>query len=216
MSFDSVVRPVARVVFPVFSGVRAMMMPFRMDDVQGTIPWPQYHVLLRGMVRAAPVEQGVAYVTIDEAEVEKGSTHRRPGLHVDGVGPDGKAGGWGGGGWGAKGMLVAANRIGCRGWNQAFDGEPRPDGDCEHLAGQLRLDREVGMSSGGVYFCSPLGVHEALPMIADTRRQFVRVSLPNECPWYEGYTKSPVGVTPTGPIHPARAHQMLYRESAHL
>jgi hypothetical protein len=51
----------------------------------------------------------------------------------------------------------------------------------------------------------------AIPMRHDRKRSLVRLSMPSDCPWYEGYTRNPLGVEPTGPVHPARTEFMAYR-----
>jgi hypothetical protein len=211
----SEVERVGSIVFPDFSGVRIMMMPFRIEDPFGTLPdaIALWRPVVSDLCRMSPAVRGVAYVTIDEALVPAGRTHRRPGLHVDGIGPDGRTGAWGGGGggWCAKGMLVAASHVGCRAWAQSFRGHAGPNGDCAHLRDECDATREVVMEAGEVYRCGPTAVHESLPMTADTRRQFVRLSMPSDAPWYEGYTRNPLGIEPTGPIHPSRAEFMAYR-----
>lgn len=215
MTFKSEIREVGSVTLPAYEGTRVMMMPFHLHDVAGTLPddlarWRQAVVAIVAM---GPVHHGTAYLTIDEATITRGETHRRPGLHVDGVGPQGDAGGWGGGGgYGSNGMLMTSTHIGCVAWDQTFEGWPGPDGDCTHLDAQLRDDRAcVVLQPGVVYHCGPMTVHEALPMAEDCRRSFVRISMPSNAPWYEGYTENPTGVRPTGPIHPRRVAQMAYR-----
>jgi hypothetical protein len=123
MPFRSECAKVGELVFPEFRGVRVMMMPVRLDDAD-TLPIEQWRVPFRRLVEMSPVKTGTAYLTIDEALVLAGETHRRPGLHVDGIGPDGKEAGCGGGGnYGASGMLIAASALGCVGWVQ--DSPPR-------------------------------------------------------------------------------------------
>jgi hypothetical protein len=207
---------VASAAFPACSGLRLMMMPFRMDDVERTVPYAGYAALVRRMIEKERHE-GVGYLTIDEARVPAGEMHRRPGLHVDGLAEDGSPGGWGGprpGGWGHGGFLVAASRTGSAAWRQRFDGYPGKDGDCEHLRDQADESCRRLLHGGSIYRLEPLTVHESLSLPIEIERQFVRVSLPNACPWYEGYTESPVGVAPTGPIRPRRAAQMAHRPSA--
>lgn len=292
MSFQSVVDPIGNVLLPDFTGLRIMMMPFLLEDVAGSIPesMRQWKPAISRMLEKAPKSKGVAYLTIDEAMVKAGETHRRPGLHVDGIGPSPETiyGGWGGGGtpfigswggggnypppppvapkpvappkppkfvptpenpgyggwggghwkpgvggWGSgmssqltgihgggrqskeearmTGMLVAASVYGCRGWDQEVDGFPLAEGVCEHLRPQLRDESQIRMLAGQAYFCSPLAVHESVPMVRDTKRQFVRISMPSDAPWYDGYTVNPLGVLPEGPIHPARTEQMMFR-----
>lgn len=204
--FTSTLEDLGPVALPAYTGVRVMMQPFRLEDVRGTLPnLPQWHAAVESLVARSTVKAGVGYLTVDEAHVRAGETHRRPGAHVDGVGPDGLPGGWGGGGpWGGCGMVVAASVEGCRAWAQDFDGEPGEDGDCAHLLSQARPEACVTMRAGRAYWCGPLTVHEGLLMREDVCRQFVRVSMPSTAPWFEGYTPSPVGVRPTGPVLPRR------------
>lgn len=193
------------------------MMPFRLEDVRGTLPdnLSRWREPLATLCSMSIVREGIAYLTIDEALVREGETHRRPGLHVDGIGPDGSAGGWGGGGgYGSSGMLTSSSHVGCVAcvaWDQYFDGWPLPDGDCSNLRDQTENLMKVIMEPGIVYHFGPLTVHESTPVREDTRRQFVRVSMPSNAPWYEGYTKNSLGVLPTGPVHAKREKQMGYR-----
>lgn len=83
--------------YPLGTRVRIMMMPVRLED-PSTLPLREWRPTLARLVLASPIRQGVGYLTIDEALVPADETHRRPGLHVDGIGPDGRAAAWGGGG----------------------------------------------------------------------------------------------------------------------
>ena len=222
--------------FPDHSGVRIMMMPFDIKDIQGTIPdilngknLEAYKSLIQSLhddlvenlnITYSPdkVIDAInapfsSYLTIDEAYVEKGEYHRRPGLHVDGVDAQGNAGGWGGGGggWGAGGMLVASSRKGCVGWDKLITGKPGPDGNCSHLAKQLDDDSKIVMEAGDGFFVSPLGVHTTIPQEESGERAFIRVSFPNNADWYSGYTENPLGVKPSGAIKAPRVKQMSHR-----
>lgn len=200
--------------FPAFSGIRIMMMPFLLEDLD-TLPamLDSWAFAVADLCRMSSVKRGVAYLTIDEAAVSAGMTHRRPGLHVDGIGEDGGCGAWGGGGGGyaANGMLVAASHLGCRGWAQEFSVDAGPNGDCEQLRAELDPVAEVQMLAGNVYWCNPTAVHESISMMDDVERQFVRLSMPSMAPWHEGYTRNPLGIEPTGPIHGPRSEFMAYR-----
>lgn len=198
-TFYSDVKDVGSVDLPAYTGLRVMMMPVRLEDPE-TVPWPEWRPAFERLVELAPVREGVGYLTIDEADLRAGECHRRPGLHVDGLGA------WGGGGpWAARGMLLASSRIGCRAWRQEFKGAPGPDGDCEHLVDQLDPNAVVYMRRGRVYHCGPLAVHESLRPAVGGHRQVVRLSMPSDAPWFEGYTESPCGVLPTGPTLSRRA-----------
>lgn len=198
--------------FPTFTSVRVMHMPFDLCDLS-TLPEEigvdVYRPLVRSLLATAPVHFGTGYITIDEAVVPAGQTHRRPGLHVDGG--VGRGWGGGGGGWGKAGMIVAASHLGCVAWNQHFDGSAGDDGECEHLAQQCCDATRVDLRGGQAYFLGPLCVHDSLPMLCDTPRQFLRISMPNDAPWFDGYTRNPTGVKPTGPVRPARSAQMAFR-----
>lgn len=180
-------------------------MPFIIGDPT-SIPdflchWTDTIMKLVGFV---PKHRGeVGYFTLDEKMVVAGTTHRRAGLHVDGA-YRGGFGGWGGGGggWGGvgNGMLTTSNVPGCRAWNQMFDGRVGMEGECDHFASQTKEESSKLFGANEVYWVDGACVHESVPMVQTVNRQFVRVSLPSNAPWFEGYTVNPLGVTPTGPI----------------
>ncbi len=208
--FKSEVRDLGEVDLPAQGNVRVMMMPFRLDATRQTLPGlERWHDAVDRLVGLSPASEGIGYLTIDEAIVGAGECHRRPGLHVDGLG------GWGGGGgpWGANGMLLAASVTGCRAWSQEVDGWPGDDGCCEHLRSTLRGDAAIDLLAGHVYWCGSLAVHESLAMPSRIARQIVRLSMPSPSPWFEGYTPNPCGVMPTGPVLQRRVAQMAYRSS---
>lgn len=214
-TFDSSLEDLGPFELPAYSGTRWMMMPFRLDDIPRTITRADWHQAIQHMVSLAGIRSGVGYLTIDEAEVEAGDLHRRPGVHVDGVGPSGGLGGWGGGGggWGTGGMIVVSSHVGSRAWTGKFAARIGPNGDCQHMEPMLQDKTPVPLRGGRAYRLGATCLHEAIPMLVRTRRTFVRLSLPSDAPWYEGYTASPVGVLPTGPIHPARTSFMSFRPS---
>lgn len=189
-----------------------MMLPFLLEEpVYSTLGLiGKWENTLKALCDLASVHRGVAYVTIDEAVLQRGETHRRPGLHVDGVGENGEYGSWGGGGkYAANGMIVAASVRGCTAYRQDFDDAPGQNGDCEHLRWQLGEDA-VFMKANIAYWCNPLCVHEGIGMEEQTFRQWIRLSLPSDAPWYEGYTVNP-NVKPTGEIRKRRSAFMAYR-----
>lgn len=196
------------VALPVFSGTRIMMMPLALGDLS-TVPdflkaWRPALETLFGMTK----DRGVGYLTIDEKIVEPGQTHRRRGLHVDGI-YRGGPGAWGAGGpgpWGApgSGMLTISSIPGCRAWRGTFAGKPGFEGECDHLESQCRDADATTFETGEVYWLDGLCVHESVPMTERVPRQFVRLSMPSCAPWFEGYTVNPLGIEPTGPILPRR------------
>lgn len=193
--------------FPHPTGLRIMMMPVIFGDTS-TVP-EQYRDMVSKLTPYLPADTfgRVGYLTIDEAFVRAGEHHRRPGLHVDGV-YRGSAGGWGGGGgWGCRGMLVMANAVGCRVYNDVVRLEDTGnDGEVNTPPTAPGHD----LVANGVYGFGPLTVHESLPLAEDCMRQFLRLSFPSDAPWFEGYTESPFGVLPAGPVL-SRRQQMDYR-----
>jgi len=209
--FESTYRKVwshTPIEFPEFSGERIMMMPVYLGDISG-IP-KQYWDLVEELWKVTEYRfmgGDVGYLTIDEQELLPGQTLRRGGLHVDGY-YHGRSGAWGGGGkWGSvgNGMLTISNTPHCRAYLGLFDGEPGPEGECDHLT----LPNEgVIFEPNQIYWVDGACVHESLPVVEPTKRQFVRLSMPNNGPWFEGYTENPTGVKPTGEILPARTEYM--------
>ena len=223
--FQSIAKPLGRIVFPEFSGLRIMMMPFRFDDPD-TLDAEQ----LRGwkepvtdLLERRPAT-GIGYLTIDEAIVEPGRTHRRPGLHVDGLssygGPSPYGGGvmpYGGGltpyaGGTGGGMVLAANVVGTRAWVKDFHGDVGVDGDCEHLRAQCPDSEAVVFGDHEAWWCGPLCVHEGVPAPTWTKRQLIRISYPSAAPHHWPYTPNVTGVVPITPPGPDRSKQMAYRK----
>lgn len=201
--FDSSYKHKGPVKFPSFTGIRVMMLPVLLEDIE-TLPdqLSNYREHVKTLFSYAPIKSGVAYLTIDEQELQPGQTLRRPGLHIDGHGA------WGGGHsspWASRGMLLASTPAGCAAYNQRFKGSPRAEGDCEHLCTECK--RAELLQDSEVYFCMPECVHESLPAEKQMRRQMTRLSMPSLAPWFEGYTKNPKGIKPTGPILPRRIFQ---------
>lgn len=196
-------------------------MPFKLEDIE-TLPndLAHYRDTVLEMIELSPVKEGVSYLTIDEKIVTKGNALRLKGLHVDGVGADGRQDygiwaivgirryvanlwdegltKWMYGAAGIGGMITVSNPAGCRAWYKDFTGTVRNNGDCEKLRNLFPESESTVFEPNMVYWCSAMCVHESLPMEADTERTFVRLSMPSKAPWYEGYTRNPKGVEPAG------------------
>lgn len=211
-TFESIFEEIKEIELPKFTGVRVMMLPVILGDT-ATLPEfvEQYKKTFEALCKMIdPSLKGqVGYLTVDEKTIEPDKTHRRQGLHVDGV-YNGGVGGWGGGhsggSWGSvgNGMLTVSNPAGCRAWNKTFTGWPQSEGECYHLADQCPEQEAVLFKPNMVYWVDGLCVHESMPQLEKVDRQFVRLSLPSEGPWFEGYTENPLGIKPTGEILPRR------------
>ncbi len=140
---------------------------------------------VRALCAAAGALVGKAYMTVDEKLVSAGQTQRRPGPHVDGCFIP-SAGRWGhDGGWNhicnnvpipRMAVIVAASASACRAWEGVFDAAPDSGGDLSHIADQLGEGTLLPANVG--FLLSPDCIHESLPMMADTRRTFLRIALP--------------------------------------
>jgi len=105
--FKSDFKKVGEVNLPEFTGTRVMMMPIVIGDLN-SVPEDLHHyndflAELFDIPEANQHKGKVGYITIDEKSVEPGNSHRREGLHVDGV-FQGSCGGWGGGMGGGMGV----------------------------------------------------------------------------------------------------------------
>jgi hypothetical protein len=202
--FSSNFQQMGTLRFPDWGGIRIQMMPIELGRLSAVPAFLFFWLpAIRRLFIASPVKEGIAYLTIDERFVRIGETHRRPGLHVDGMGA------WGdGGAWGKAGMLMSASAPGCVAWNQEFNGSPLagkdpgdPDeGSSEHLREQCRDDSREFLKSSAIYWCEPLCVHELLPSGVNGFRSFVRLSMPSHSPWPANCTPNPLGVQPEGKI----------------
>jgi hypothetical protein len=230
--FPSQIKKLASdVPLPAFQDLRILMMPIVLGD-ESTVPYSDCNPMLDVMCQCKPQHKGqVVYLTVDQKKVPANKTHRRCGLHVDGyphTKRDGElinfsgiwaanahGGTWGGGGgwgsnnqnlywWSGNGLLTISSVEGCMAWNKDFRGEPKVEGDCEHLREQCQEKDGILLKANTLYWMNPGCIHESLPMKEDTVRTFVRLSLPSKCDWYEGCTPNPLGVKPTGKIAPRR------------
>ena len=209
-AFDSTFRPIwdyKPVKFPEFTGLRIQMMPVRLGFPDG-VPESYLDLVadLYGKMEVRHLAQ-IGYLTIDERELLPGETLRREGLHVDGY-YHGRCGAWGGGGgWGSvgNGMLTVSSTSHCKAYLGRFNGTPGPEGECDHL---VVPNEGTLFEAGKVYWVDGACVHESLPVTEKTRRQFVRLSMPSNGPWFEGYTENPKGILPSGEILPARTEFM--------
>ncbi len=190
--------------FPVFTDTKIMMMPVTLGSLSG-VP-VQYVPLLKelySMVESRFIG-AIGYLTIDEKHFDQEETHRREGWHVDGH-YKGRCGAWGGGGsWGStgNGMIVISNVVGCEAIAADIQTQVGDEGeiDPEGLKGVVKTPFKANIP----YWVDGSCIHRSLKQPKGTKRQFLRLSMPNNGPWFEGYTKNPNGIKPTGDILPRR------------
>ena len=141
------------------------------------------------MVRQHPDQvtnrlSGQAHMTVDEKVMQPGMSQRRPDAHVDGQYlPD--AGMWGhppGPSWvhycnnipfDRMSVIVAASVPGCIAYVGEFEGEPKSDGDLEHIRDQLGDGVLLPANQG--FLLSPDCVHESVRFKVQTKRSKFRL-----------------------------------------
>jgi len=210
VTFDSKFQQKGTANLPEFTSTKVLQMPLIMGDLDSIPDFLSHWTgAIKQLFAISHIKSGVGYITIDEKDIPVGQTHRRAGLHVDGV-SNGRTGcSFGGGTTFATpgdGMLVASSVAGCRAWNQTFKGWPGNDGECDHLLDQCDLGTTLEPNTA--YWMAGMCVHESVPVQESTRRQFVRLSMPNDNPWFEGFTLNPNGVEHAGKMMPRRTKYM--------
>lgn len=167
-----------------YDGRRHYMHEF--DIAKPTVPkgFEDYLPVVKRIVNATGVKNGIAFLTVDEKIVKAGNSQRRPGPHVDGCFDKGKQRwGHGQGGWNhfcnflpveRMPVIVAASVVGCKVWEGEFYAEPRNDGDLSHL----ELPEGVLVPSNKAIWLSPDCIHESLRFDQDTQRSFLRIAMP--------------------------------------
>lgn len=197
---NSVSKEFYEINIPSFDG-ELKMVPFNLENLEG-VP-AGFHRTVTEMVSGLPFKRGIAYLTVDGREVEKGSTHRRGGKHIDGnYIPE--VCGWGSGGNGWKvgeggrtltsehhrqsyesetgGMLIASTYPACKGWIGNFKGKAKEGGDCSHIS---ELNDGFIMKPNTVYYGNSQFLHESLPIDQTVHRTIIRVTLPMNYPCLE-------------------------------
>ena len=179
------------VQFPAFLAERVYMREFRLEtglpeDLrrwQGTVDQ-----MLAGVDTDSPI-----YLMIDQGVVKANTSHRRPGAHIDGYwiaakqrhgGSGGHVGRWDSPGqqWNscsfdkAEALILASDVSASRALVGSFEGFPGEGGDCSLL--DLSNLAEVRLKAGIAYAGNVTMVHESLPVLQDTTRTLVRLSVP--------------------------------------
>lgn len=179
----------APIVFPEFSGLRCLMMPYRQGAPDSVpVEYASYAEILRHTF----IRKGeTGYLTIDESLARAGTPHRgtraatNRAVHTEAGRIPGKVYCWGGGGgWGKKHrvtlerdvQILLANNLddSCAVWNVEHE-ETSADGDLGAVADLYPYESGQFMKAGEVRRIGILTPHESLPVKVDTRRQFLRI-----------------------------------------
>ena len=185
---DSHFEDLGAITFPVWSGRQKYMNTVDPSDPRMDEGLEDYNDVVRQLCAAAGYTGPEVHVTVDEKIVQAGCSQRRPDAHVDGHfqvsemswGHDGP-----GGTWNhccnevpipRMSVIVASDVAGCIGYRGNFEGEPKNDGDLEHIRDQLGAGELLPANRG--FLLSPDCVHESVRYSEPTQRGFLRIALP--------------------------------------
>jgi hypothetical protein len=70
---------------PEFNGDRLYMHALDVQDPQLPSRVGRYRPLIDQLMPYVPLKEGIVYLTIDEKMIVPGTSHRRPGAHIDGI-----------------------------------------------------------------------------------------------------------------------------------
>ena len=167
------------VEFPAFKGERHYMIPFYKSK-----PLPAYLKRWQRTVDAmlsaviVPPDQRL-YLMIDEAFVQAGTAHRRPGPHIDGnwvEHPSEHTAHSTGRPLKPETLLLASSVSGCVGYSGPYSGPIGIGGDVSHLV--LSKMKKIRLEAGYCYAGNVEFVHESIPLEADASRTLVRINVP--------------------------------------
>jgi hypothetical protein len=174
--------------FPIFSGVRCLMMPYIQGNSNSI---PEQYQSYKDIIDSVYIKKGdIGFLTIDESEVIGGTPHRAArakfdrALHTEAGRIPGKNYQWGGGGWGAKHhvtldrdvKILLSNNIDdtCAIWNTEHE-DTSLDGDIGHVANNYPYSNAILLKAGEVHEIGILTPHESLPVKENGQRQFLRI-----------------------------------------
>jgi hypothetical protein len=175
-------------IFPEFSGVRCLMMPYIQGEPASV---PSEFAAYEEIIRSVFIRRGdIGYLTIDESLAHAGEPHRGArakfgrALHTE-AGLLRGTYGWGGGpSWGGKRnvtldretrVLIASNTsASCAIWD-VVHADTSEDGDIGDRGALYPYEAARLLAAGEVADIGILTPHESLPIKEDTLRQFLRI-----------------------------------------
>lgn len=176
------------VVLPEWRGRQHYMHTFDPRDPVMAEGFEDYLPVVKQMFGAVYDVPAEAHMTVDEKIVEPGMSQRRPGAHLDGhYQPE--IAGWrhDEGRWNhycnelpvpRMTIMTAASVAGCKVYPGKFEGEPKNDGDMEHIRDQL--GEGVLLDPNRAYILSPDCIHESMRFDEPTKRTFLRIAFLDE------------------------------------
>ena len=195
--FNSQIAPIGKIALPAFIGAQVYMRKHVIGEPVQIAEAPSFEPVVERMLGSISLPTGSeVFITVDQKELQAGTTHRRGGAHVDGN----YIFDWGGGGGGwltgvdgrvlspenhklqycnpDGGMLIVSDFQACRAWMGEFEGQPNQGGDCTHLTQGLAQNPSILLEPNRIYLTNSTCVHESLPLTEDVARTLVRITLP--------------------------------------
>jgi len=193
----------AHVEFPASTGLNVNMMPFVVAD-EASLPeelcqyWPMIMECCNLIDDMVYDPEEIYFLTIQETDVQEGTSQRRPGLHVDRHSPDTPGPGgqirWGDviGGIFLASSVANSTRV----WPCRVDPAVIGDlGSVEHLRDHLGKGEDLG--AGELVWLTDVTPHESMPLPREGPRQFFRLVTSRVSHWYAQHsTPNPLGVQP--------------------
>uniref|UniRef100_A0AAU8L0G0 Uncharacterized protein n=1 Tax=Serratia phage Kevin TaxID=3161161 RepID=A0AAU8L0G0_9CAUD len=196
--FNSIIQQRGQVAFPAFMAERVYMREFRKETglPSDLTRWqPTVDAMLDGVDTDLPI-----FIMIDQGIIDPGSSHRRPGLHIDGYwhpklrahsgrhgGRSSLQGGWDvGNGWKhcdfstPEALILASDITASRALSGIYLEAPGEGGDCTHV--NVEGMSETILCANTVYAGNVSMIHESLPVTKACQRTLVRLSVPGWTP----------------------------------
>lgn len=164
----------AEIEFPKFNNDQLYMHAVDLSNPDLPTELSHWAGAIKELLAHSPTKSGIGYVTIDQSEIKRNNPHRRPGKHIDGN----FLGRW----WTQSrpktgGMLMVSDYQACRAWNGDYVGTPGQGGDCSHI--DTDHMESFFLNSKQIYLANH-AIHESMPVLEDTQRSLLRLTLPPE------------------------------------
>ncbi len=188
------------VVFPQFSGIRCLMMPYIQGDSASV---PDIYAPYKDIVDSVFLKKGdIGFLTIDESVAIAGTPHRGQrakhgrALHTEAGRVPGQIYCWGGGDrvtLDRDVRILLANNLddSCAVWDVEHENTSL-DGDIGHVAADYPFDKAIFLKAGKVHEIGILTPHESLPVQRDFNRQFLRIISSGVHGREEHFTRNPL------------------------
>ena len=179
-------QPLGLIKLPEYQARQMYMHSFDPKQPEMAEGYEDYLGVVSVLCELAGVSSDEAHMTVDEKVIEPGFSQRRPGAHVDGCylkepqvwGHPNPPGMWAhycnNLPFDRMAVIVASSVPGCIVYPGIFNGDPKNDGDCEHMRDQFTKSQLLPANQG--YLLSPDCVHESRIFSEPTQRSFLRIA----------------------------------------